>query len=145
MRLFLYGTLMEGSGNPTAAWLHDRLEPGLQAYALGRLYAVEDPQGWYPAFVPDPSGGRVFGMVHETTSRFDMSCLDVLDAYEGYQPGSPGQSEFLRQLVSVRLIESGHLVEVQVYTWANAVTENQVEIASGDFARFLYQTRRRSY
>jgi gamma-glutamylcyclotransferase (GGCT)/AIG2-like uncharacterized protein YtfP len=135
--LFLYGTLMEGRGNSIAERLHARLYPGLPAYATGHLYAIRDPEGWYPAFVPDPAGVKVVGMVHETTSDFDAACLAVLDAYEDYDPACPEQSLFIRQLISVCLREAGQWVEAQAYVWAQPVAVNQIEIADGDFRGFL--------
>jgi len=56
MRLFFYGTLMRGSCNPVASALHERLGPAVPARAAGWLFALPDPEGWYPALVPDADG-----------------------------------------------------------------------------------------
>ena len=56
MRFFFYGTLVAGRGNAVAARAHARLGPGVPGVAEGRLYAISDSGGWYPALVR--GGGR---------------------------------------------------------------------------------------
>lgn len=137
MRLFLYGTLVAGSGNPLADRLHAKLAPGRPGHAIGRLYAVPDPRGWFPAFVPDPAGGEVQGIVHETAPDFTDADLAELDAYEGYLPDAPESSDFIRRGVTVQLTESGRTLDAEAYVWAKQVNAALVAIPGGDFRAFL--------
>ena len=65
--------------------------------ATGRLYAIPDPAGWYPAFIPDPAGAAVHGMVHAAGPGFAQADLAALDAYEDYRPADPAGSLYLRR------------------------------------------------
>ena len=138
--LFLYGTLMHGSDNPVAAALHAILAPGLAAQACGLLFAIPDPAGWYPAFLPDPVGGAVHGMVHGTVHcglpAFGAAALPTLDAYEDCRPGGTG--EYRREPVTIRA--GRQVVAAHTYVYNAALPVGAVPIPSGDFRAFLAAT-----
>jgi len=56
--LFLYGTLLQCACNAVAVRLHRHLEPGLPAWVAGQLFAIPDPDGWYPVPVPGRARDR---------------------------------------------------------------------------------------
>lgn len=137
MRFFFYGTLMAESGNPVAERLHTLLGPGVPATARGRLYAIEDVQGWYPGLVPDPAGGEVRGFLHEATPRFGRQDLAEIDRYENFDSRNPGQSEFVRREI---LVDAGRLrVTAHAYVLPQPPIKDVVTIANGSFTSFLRQ------
>src|SRR4051812_8847921 len=80
-RFFFYGTLLAGSANPVAQAVHDRLRPMGAASLTGRLFAIPDGGGWYPALVQ--GNGTVRGAVYEALAGFAAENLAALDHYEG--------------------------------------------------------------
>ncbi len=133
MRFFFYGTLWGGSGSAVARAVHARLLPGVTGTVEGTLYAIPDPQGWYPALVPFAEGGGegvVHGFVHEAAPGFAKADLAALDAYEG--------EEYRRRELAVSLADGSAMV-AQVYVWAGALPAGAEPIAEGDFAAFLHQ------
>lgn len=127
MRLFLYGTLMQGGCSSVAVALQQRLERGGPATARGALFAVPDPAGWYPAFLPDPDGGAVQGMLHETGPAFPPADLAALDAWEG--------PEYTRQEIPVE--EGGLTFMAHAWVWTAPLPEGALPIPEGDFRAFL--------
>lgn len=138
MHLFLYGTLLHGACNAVADALHRTLRPGLPATVAGRLFALSDPCGWYPALVPGE--GRVAGMVHAAGPGFDAAALTRLDAYEGFDSAVPAVSEYVRAPVMARLEVGGGEIEAQAYLYHAPLPHGAVPIAGGDFRDFLERT-----
>lgn len=135
---------MAGSGNAVAVAVHGRLGvgklgPGRAARVAGRLYAIADPDGWYPALVPGE--GWVQGFVHEAGPDFDDADLAAMDGYEAFIPGDPQASDYVRAQVAVVLADGGSADSVdlraETYLWAQDLPAGALPIASGDFARFL--------
>jgi len=127
LRLFFYGTLLAGSGNPVAQRVHAKLRTLGAARVKGRLFAIGDEGGWYPALVAGE--GLVSGVIHEALPAFSASDLAALDGYEG--------KEYRRSA-----IDSGVAGMVEAYLWAGPVPEGAVPIAGGDFAAWLAETGR---
>ncbi|WP_285712543.1 gamma-glutamylcyclotransferase family protein [Erythrobacter oryzae] len=123
MLLFVYGVLREGLGDwPFLAGIG----PGRTATASGALFAIPDPQGWYPALVPGE--GTVIGAVRDA-SRIDMAAVD---AFEG--------ADYARRPISV--LCAGETIMAEAYLWTAPLPARAPRIAHGDFARWLAETGR---
>ncbi len=94
MQFFFYGTLQAGSDNPVARMVHALLEPLGAAQVAGALYAVPDPDGWYPALLPGTD--VVHGQLYRAGAGFDAAALERMDAYEDFRPGDPAGSLYVR-------------------------------------------------
>lgn len=135
MRFFFYGTLLHGAGNAAAEAVHARLGPGLAATVGGRLFALPDPAGWYPALLPDPRGPPVHGMVYRTMPEFAAADLAAIDAWEDCRPD--GRGEYRREALPVTSAGLGLLAQAYLY---NAPLPSGAEpIPGGDFGAFLAQ------
>jgi len=121
--VFFYGTLIAGSANAVARQGHRALGPGVAAKARGRLYALPDAQGWYPAMIVGE--GEVLGYAYRTLSGFDIAALD---AYEG--------ADYRREAIEV-LAQGARLV-AHAYIWAGGLPEGALPIPSGDFLAFAH-------
>ncbi|MBC2667495.1 gamma-glutamylcyclotransferase [Novosphingobium flavum] len=135
MRFFLYGTLLAGSGNGVATDLHRKLAPGSPAEARGSLFAVPDPDGWYPALMHDPEGGPVRGVMHETLPPFSEADLAALDAYEG--------ADYVRAEIPVE--DGGLTFMAHAWVWAGALPSGAEPVPDGDFAAFLMRRGLRGF
>lgn len=131
MRFFFYGTLLQGSCNAVATGLHALLRPLGPARVAGALFAIPDPDGWYPALLPDDVG-MTLGNVHETREHFTSEDLSRMDAYEDYDPVHPDRSLYIRSEIA---LADG--TSAQVYVWNRPLPEGAVRIAHGDFRRWL--------
>src|SRR5690606_29391244 len=134
MRFFFYGTLLDGSDNAIAAWVHRRLCALGPATAQGVLYAVPDPAGWYPALLP--GAGPVLGRAYETVDDFDLADLSRLDAYENYDPARPAASLYLREAIAV-LGADGSSALADAYRFNQPLPEGSRPIPGGDFRAWL--------
>ena len=134
MRFFFYGTLIPGSGNPVSEALGKLLVRQGPATARGRLYAIPDKQGHYPALLPGK--GSVHGLVFATLPGFDRSDLARMDAYEEFHPGNPVGSIYLRRKVAIRLMD-GEQADVQAYIFNRALPAGAQIIADGNFPAWL--------
>ena len=141
MRFFFYGTLMAGAGNPVARTLHRRLRAGIAATVRGRLVAVRDPLGWYPALVP--GNGQVRGRLHATRPGFSPRDLALIDGWEGYDPARPHAGDYARVALAVRA--GGGAARAQGYVWCGRLPAGCVPVPRGDFAAFLAARRARGY
>jgi len=135
--LFLYGSLLTGSGNRALDRLVARHCRTLgRGYIRARLYDL----GPYPgAVASDKPQERVYGELFELTK--PHHCLPRLDTYEGYLPNAPEHSEYLRDRVIATLEGSRRTVQAWVYFFNGAVT-HQPRITRGDY--LAYRARRRT-
>ena len=134
MLFFFYGTLIAGNANAVAQAVHGRLLPLGPATARGQLYAIADPQGWYPALVAGK--GVVHGQLYAAGPEFNAADLAALDGFENCDPARPGESDYGREAVVV--IDAGSQPRTaQVYRWLRPLPEAAPFIADGDFARWL--------
>lgn len=130
MRFFFYGTLQAGNSNPAIAAIHRRLVPEGPARIAGRLVAVQDQDGWFPALVD--GAGEVHGQVYAASPEFTAEDLAALDRYEEFDPASPETSWYLRE---TRTLVSGE--PVNVYRMNAPPPAEAVPIPGGDFRAWL--------
>lgn len=121
--LFVYGTLKRGMRNHglVARWVR-----GVDvAVGPGRLFDV----GLYPALVAGP--GRVAGEVLHLDPAGAAEALALLDELEGYRPGDPAGSLYVRRPVTVEVAD-GRRVEAQTYLYTGP-TDALREIGPGSW------------
>lgn len=137
MRFFFYGTLLAGSSSPIALDVHRKLRKLGPARVRGRLYAVPDPEGWYPALTPGPSVVR--GELYEAAGKFHRSDLAALDAYEDFNPAGPRGSLYLRKKVTA-FADDGRSVIANAYVFNHTLPAAARPIRHGDFPVWLMAT-----
>ena len=126
--VFFYGTLMSGfkrSGRSS-------IDAELQVEGRGWISAALFDLGIYPAAIP-AGDARVWGEVHRM--RDTTRVLDALDEIEGYRPGTPDASLYMRVETPVTF-DDGHVASVWVYFY-NAPLGRAQRIASGDYLEHL--------
>ncbi|MFC4257024.1 hypothetical protein GRI97_14130 [Altererythrobacter xixiisoli] len=138
MKLFFYGVLMEHLAGRDVCDMLVGIGPGLPAWACGTLYAVPDPQGWYPALLPGT--GRVQGMLHDA----ETVDLAALDHFEGVNTHDPLTGDYRRAEIEAKTAVGARL-RVQAYLWNHAVGKNLIRLPAGDFSSWLKQMRRRPF
>jgi len=127
-RIFVYGTLMGGFDRLRRAGIDVRMRFLSRGWIAGALYDL----GLFPAAIPSHEG-RVWGEVYEVED--DPSVVRTLDQLEGYRPGDPDTSLYLRAETGVTL-EAGGVVPAWVYFY-NAPLGRGERIASGDYLEHL--------
>ncbi len=125
-RLFVYGTLMRGFDHPMAKLLSRSADFIGEARCRGRLYLVKH----YPGLVlSDDPEDSVFGEVYRLRARDEL--LREFDMYEACGDGFPPPTEYIRQMLSVTLLD-GSASEAWSYIYNWPVTRLP-RIASGRF------------
>ena len=123
-RIFFYGTLMAGFDR--------RRRAGIDSYLTfvgrGSINAALFDLGLYPAAIPAPDR-RVWGELY--AARELARVLAALDEIEGYAPGDPDRSLYVRREAEVTLADGGHAV-AWVYFY-NAPLGRAPRITSGDY------------
>ncbi|MCB2060324.1 MAG: gamma-glutamylcyclotransferase family protein [Novosphingobium sp.] len=142
MLFFFYGTLLDGSDNAIAAWVHERLQAVGPATVEGILEAVPDPDGWYPALLA--GDGQVHGRLYESVEGFGAADLARLDAYENYDPARPDRSLYLRETCTATAPD-GTLCEAQAYRFNRPLPDGSHPIPSGDFRSWLEEQGVRAF
>lgn len=138
MRFFLYGMLLPDSGHPLAARLAPvmvRLGP---ASARGRLYAIPDPGGWYPAMVRaagGPGHSAVHGAIYGAAADFTGAHLAAMDAFEGFDPTRPDAGDYIRGDIDVAF--AGSRTRTEAYLWRAPLPPGARPIPGGRFQDFL--------
>ncbi|MCB2080487.1 MAG: gamma-glutamylcyclotransferase [Novosphingobium sp.] len=132
MRFFFYGTLIDCRANPAARHMHTHLRPLGRTVAAGRLYAIPDRGGWYPALLP--GRGKVHGRLYEAMDSFSSGDLARMDAYEDYDSKRPAASLYLRKSVATDAMRA------EAYVYNRPVPLRARRIASGDFTAWLAET-----
>lgn len=93
--LFVYGTLMQGSGHPMQQRLHDCSELIGSGWITGQLYQIHD----YPGVIESASvNDKVYGELYRLK---DQTVLSLLDDYEACSSAFPEPHEYLRKTVNV--------------------------------------------
>ena len=133
MRFFFYGTLLDGSDNPVAQSIHALLTPEGPAAVRGRLHAIPDGAGWFPALLP--GDGLVHGRTFRASASFADADLARMDAYEDFDPAAPDRSLYLRR--ELELAGGG---VAQAYRFNQPLPEGSLPIPHGDFRRWLDET-----
>lgn len=134
MRLFFYGTLLDGSDNAMARAVHRLVTPIGPATVRGSLFAVPDAQGWFPALIAGE--GLVHGGLYEATSALTPGELSRLDAYEEYDPRDPAGSLYLRQTREVT-DAAGAQISADLYLYNWPLPPGSCAIPSGDFHQWI--------
>lgn len=129
--IFVYGTLMGGFDRRRRAGIDTRMRLVSRGWITGALYDL----GLFPAAIPAPEG-RVWGEVYAVED--DPGVLQILDQIEGFRPGDPDSSLYLRALTDVSLPD-GNVVQAWVYFY-NAPLGHGERIASGDYLEHLRVT-----
>ncbi|VIO68887.1 Gamma-glutamylcyclotransferase family protein YtfP [Bradyrhizobium ivorense] len=124
--LFVYGTLMRGFDHPMAKLLAGNADFLAEAQCRGRLYLVKH----YPGLVrSDDAADIVHGELFRLRARDAM--LDEFDMYEACGEGFPPPTEYVREMLPVRLAD-GSISEAWTYLYNWPVTDLP-RIASGRF------------
>jgi gamma-glutamylcyclotransferase (GGCT)/AIG2-like uncharacterized protein YtfP len=125
-RLFVYGTLMRGFDHPMAKLLSRSVDFIGEARCRGRLYLVKH----YPGLVlSDDPEDSVFGEVYRLRARDEL--LREFDMYEACGDGFPPPTEYIRQMLSVTLLDgSASEAWSYIYNWP---VDSLPRIASGRF------------
>lgn len=127
--VFFYGTLMTPFHRPG----RQRVDAKMRYLGRGRIRAALFDLGIYPAAVPTDDEGTVAGEVYEVVE--PKVVLAVLDEIEGFHPGEPDRSLYLRVRSDVTL-EDGRTQPAWVYFY-NAPLGRAGRIASGDYLQHL--------
>ena len=126
--LFVYGTLSPQHAPPEIAATVRRLRPVGGASVRGRLYDL----GEYPGAILSKSSRSVIrGEVFELPS--DAQTLSSLDNYEGFEPGKPSSSLFVRRTSSV-VMDDGTRLRCWVYVY-NGDTRRALPVRDGRYTR----------
>ena len=133
--LFVYGTLTPSRAPAEISAAVRRLKRVGAGSVRGRLYDL----GEYPGAVlsrtfPSVIKGEVFELPE------DQQVLDSIDTYEGFDPGHPRGSLFLRQRWPVTLAD-GRRITCWVYTYNRKPADARV-IASGSYSKRTPSKRR---
>ena len=126
--VFFYGTLMTGFAHQTRAQVSRRL----RLVGRGSIPAALFDVGIYPAAIP-ATDARVWGEVHQIID--PDAVLPVLDEIEGYDPGQPEASLYVRSTTLVTL-DGGFVASAWVYFY-NAPLGKALRIESGDYLEHL--------
>lgn len=121
---------MTGFERRTRLGMDDRLRARGRGTIRGKLFDL----GLYPAAVPS-SEGRVHGEVFGVDD--PERVLSALDAIEGYEPGSPDTSLYVRRAVTATL-DDGTELDAWAYFY-NAPLGQAPAISSGDYLAYLKQ------
>jgi gamma-glutamylcyclotransferase (GGCT)/AIG2-like uncharacterized protein YtfP len=126
--LFAYGTLQPGCAPAKMAHLAAKLRPVGKGSVRGVLYDL----GRYPGAAPDADATtKIAGTVMELPD--DADFLARLDAYEGYDPQAPEQSEYVRERQVVEM-EAGGTIECWFYRY-NWNVDGARAVASGKWEK----------
>jgi gamma-glutamylcyclotransferase (GGCT)/AIG2-like uncharacterized protein YtfP len=126
--LFVYGTLQTGLAPYEIAREVEKLKHVANATARGVLYDL----GEYPgAILNESSEKTISGMVLQLPD--DPRVLAQIDRYEGFDPGSPETSPFVRVLETV-VLDSGRKLECWIYVY-NRDPESAPLVHDGKFTR----------
>jgi len=126
--VFFYGTLMSGFKRRG----RDRIDAKLTPVGPGRIHAALFDLGLYPGAVP-ASDSQVRGEVHRMADS-DAVLLE-LDTIEGFRPGEPDASLYVRSETPVTL-DDGRTETAWTYFY-NAPLGGAQRIESGDYLEHL--------
>ena len=126
--VFFYGTLMSGFKRQGRARIDLALTPAGHGWIQGALFDL----GIYPAAIP-AMDGRVRGEVHRMLE--SDAVLHALDEIEGYRPGEPDASLYVRRETPMTF-DDGRLAAAWVYFY-NAPLGGAQRIDSGDYLEYL--------
>jgi len=123
MKIFVYGTLMQGMPREDALSSSKFLGTG---YIDGSLYDL----GHYPAL--KQGGRRVFGELYNIT----RSTLDTLDQIEGFLEDQPEKSLYLRRNTTVYMDSNTGSYLAETYFYNLSINESE-KVITGDYRAYL--------
>jgi gamma-glutamylcyclotransferase (GGCT)/AIG2-like uncharacterized protein YtfP len=126
--VFFYGTLMTGFKRDGRARLDTKLTPIGRGWMGATLFDL----GIYPAAIP-ALDSRVWGEVHRMDDPDGV--LAALDEIEGFTPGQPDASLYIRVETAITL-DDGQVEPAWAYFY-NAPLGQAQRIASGDYLEHL--------
>jgi gamma-glutamylcyclotransferase (GGCT)/AIG2-like uncharacterized protein YtfP len=126
--VFFYGTLMSGFKRRG----RDRIDAKLTPVGRGSIAAALFDLGLYPGAIP-ASDTRVRGELHRMVD--SEAVLLELDAIEGFSPGEPDASLYVRSETSV-VLEDGRVETAWTYFY-NAPLGGAQRVESGDYLDYL--------
>jgi gamma-glutamylcyclotransferase (GGCT)/AIG2-like uncharacterized protein YtfP len=114
--LFVYGSLMSGSGHPMAA----RLAASAEFVGHGRFRGCKYKVDWYCGVVPsEREEDVVTGEVYRLHDVNDL--LSLLDDYEEAEPLLPAPAEFRREQRPVCITRDGSTTDCWIYLYTRPV------------------------
>ncbi len=126
--VFFYGTLMAGFDRRRRAAMDAKLTFVGRGWISASLFDL----GLYPAAIPSPEG-CVWGELYRLSE--SSSILPALDEIEGYAPGDPDHSLYIRSQIVVTLPDAQqHTAWVYFY---NAPLGQAQRIESGDYLQHV--------
>ena len=108
----------------------------------GALFAVTDPQGWYPILLP--GAGTIRGRLYAARPLFDDTALARLDTYEDFDPADPEGSLFVRTAMTVTNADDMRC-EAQAYLFNLPLPADARPIPDGDFHAWIAREGLRPY
>jgi gamma-glutamylcyclotransferase (GGCT)/AIG2-like uncharacterized protein YtfP len=126
--VFFYGTLMSGFKRRG----RDRIDAKLTPVGRGWIHAALFDLGLYPGAIP-ASDAKVLGELYRMAD--SEAVLLELDAIEGFTPGEPDASLYVRNETPVTL-DDGRTEAAWTYFY-NAPLGGAQRIASGDYLDHL--------
>ena len=128
MDFFVYGTLKKGGYyaedfNAVRTNCRKALLKGYDMYGIGHSGIAG-----YPGIIP--GSGVVHGEVHTFDRKAMKAVLEAMDNIEGYEPGDPESSLYLRKKVIVEL-EDGTEERAMVYVFNRTIHKYYDKIENG--------------
>lgn len=130
--LFAYGTLQPGRAPKEIARVVAKLSPVGKGHVHGVLYDL----GEYPGAILNLSSNRrITGTVLRLPDA--PGILQQLDKYEGFDPGAPATSLFLRKLHPVALA-ADRILQCWIYVYNRKPGTARI-LTSGSYRKKLYE------
>lgn len=135
-KVFVYGTLRsEQTNHMVIEWAANDIQVAeLDGYAM---YG-----SGVPHIVPNPNYRVIGELVTLDDAAYDEA-MQGLDMLEGFRPGRPDYSMYVREAVEVRVTETGELVRAWAYiggTIARGGSRHATLIPDGDWVRRCHAT-----
>ncbi|MEM7343210.1 MAG: gamma-glutamylcyclotransferase family protein, partial [Chloroflexota bacterium] len=124
---FVYGSLRRGFKNSMADLLAEGADYVDLARYQGKLYDLGNFPGVIASMNPED---QVVGDVYHLKGQSEL--LRELDKYEGYIPGQPEKSYYLREIVPVTLQTTATPLDVWIYLF-NYPVDQLTRVVSGDY------------
>lgn len=128
--LFVYGSLMKGSGHPLSEELASIFEYLSTGYIQAKLYYLE---GYPGAVRSEDTADRVYGQVYRKPGNSD-TLMNRINRYEGYDPEAPGKSLFVPETVEVHTPE--RTITAGCYLYRGSL-RGYARIPGGDYLSYL--------
>lgn len=128
--LFVYGSLMNGSGHPLSEELAANFEYLTTGYIQAELYYLD---GYPGAVLSEDAADKVHGQIYRNLGNSD-AFMNRLNRYEGYYPEAPGKSLFVPETVEVHTPERS--ITAGCYLYRGSL-RGYARIPGGDYLSYL--------